>query len=526
MGILEEIANPGPNSYLEALKVYDSIETNRNTRRLAEIQAGLTLQKMQTARQAQQQQAQGYQTIADFMRPQTGGNITPREQSNVVPEAERKNLIVQNPNQPTYMMQGAQNAPSPAETTIPGETPAQPTFMQQGAAGQPSPQTDIIPQMSEAIYTIPTDEIKTHDFTSLGLKLMENPQMTEIAKTFIDMGTKAKEFVTKQTADEKADAEALYTQYGNTQYEVAKLEDQGRIEDARKLYNQNMDFILNDPRFMDNEKAQAFFNSIKDYKPGYGKFFYATTMGGKNIREQQQKQIELMQKGEAGPKGSSKDERLLATLRDAQLTIDSGQDLTPSQKIDALHAEWVLTQPKLQTSPDGKIYQVDRPPLPWKYTDYLKGTKTTPTTKEPTSQKISLTPLTEKESIIRTRETVDNAFTKIESIVSLLNQAKAEGENVTGIVGSAKANFGGYARQAGIPVSDKSEELSKKFKWLQTQLTEPLLNEKKVTDAERAKVEQLVGGVTSAQDEVSMRNSLKELAQYLLYIDNSLKERQ
>ena len=284
MGILEEIANPKTNSFLESLKVFEGIETNRISRRLMEMQAGLTLQKMQAAKQAQQQQAQGYQTIADFMRPQTGGNTTPREQSNVVPEAERKNLIVQNPNQPTYMMQGAQNAPSPAETTIPGETPAQPTFMQQSAEGQPSPQTDIIPKASAALTPIPTEDIGKMSFTDLGMTLSKNPQMQQEAAFWLDYGNKVEKKLAEQTADEKADAQKMIEIYGNSMREAAQLEDAGDTIAAKQAYEQNMNNILSDPSFKDNPDVQKFFNHYKDYQPNRAKFVYSISFLGQKSR--------------------------------------------------------------------------------------------------------------------------------------------------------------------------------------------------------------------------------------------------
>lgn len=274
MSILDQIANPGPNSYLQALKVYDSIETNRNTRRLSEIQAGLTLQKMQAARSAQQQQTRGYNVIQDFLSKGTQASSTAGGQVNPV-------------NAPTIRAEGPPQLVSPK--TVSGEE----------AVGPPQqvPPMQAVDIMTDAVKDIPVDQLDQTDWTALGTMLSTNPAMAKQSQYFLDLGIRTKEYMKKQTAAEKADAELLFEVTANPLREVVKLEDKGEFDKAEQRYKQIIPEILADPRFRNNDKIQQFYSGLAEYKPGRGKFIYTTTMYGKKARDQFQKSL-------TGTKGS------------------------------------------------------------------------------------------------------------------------------------------------------------------------------------------------------------------------------
>ncbi len=233
----------------------------------------------------------------------------------------------------------------------------------------------------------------------------------------------------------------------------------------------------------------------------------------------------------SGQRGTSQDERLLGIMRNSQIKIEKGQALTKDEEIDTLHAQWILTQPTLKTSPDGKIYQVDKPPLPWTYqgqpgaANEPLGQAQPGAINQPAGNDITLKPITEKNSTIRLRKKIGTAFSSIENIIGFINESEKMGDTVTGIVGSAKAELGGLARQAGIDVSPRAGELKQKLELLQAQLVEPLLNEKKITDAERETIKRLVGDVSAAQDSISLRSKIKVLAEELFRIDQSAEKR-
>jgi hypothetical protein len=77
---------------------------------------------------------------------------------------------------------------------------------------------------------------------------------------------------------------------GNNFQQISKLEEQGKFSEAERLFNQTSNFILNDPRFENNEEVQRFYSGFSEYQPGMGKFLYISTMYGKKARDQFQKE--------------------------------------------------------------------------------------------------------------------------------------------------------------------------------------------------------------------------------------------
>lgn len=83
-------------------------------------------------------------------------------------------------------------------------------------------------------------------------------------------------------------------------------------------------------------------------------------------------------------------------------------------------------------------------------------------------------------------------------------------KDVTGVSGAIKKH-GGVLRQFGIKVGTDVEEIDRAFRTLQLSVTEELLNEKRVTDTERATIRDLVGDISITKDSKSLVTSLKSL---------------
>lgn len=105
-----------------------------------------------------------------------------------------------------------------------------------------------------------------------------------------------------------------------------------------------------------------------------------------------------------------------------------------------------------------------------------------------------------------------------EALESLLNPGSGgllsilPGDNVSGIEGSLKASsLGSMLKQLGIPIDDEAAALKATMGIIQAQLTEPILNERKVTDTERKRIDQIVGTVSAGVDNQRARRLLTEL---------------
>jgi hypothetical protein len=117
----------------------------------------------------------------------------------------------------------------------------------------------------------------------------------------------------------------------------------------------------------------------------------------------------------------------------------------------------------------------------------------------------------------KSRET---ANATILDIARIMNDAKKAGEDITGIVGTLKSKGGGFARQAGVPVSTRASRLDKALKALQAQVGPAILNEKKLSNDERARLAKIVGDLDFGSDEIEIRDSLA----FLVGIINKAEE--
>ena len=95
--------------------------------------------------------------------------------------------------------------------------------------------------------------------------------------------------------------------------------------------------------------------------------------------------------------------------------------------------------------------------------------------------------------------------------IDLLAEAKRKGEDIAGAFGWLKAEFGGGARQLGYPITPLAENLAREFKIMQAINAKPLMQESRLSDAERKRVDDIVGKVSIWNDEVSLRNAMGRL---------------
>ncbi len=267
MGILDKIANPQVPNFLEGLKVISNLETSRTQRRIAEIQAGTALQKMQAAKQKTQRRQVGMQTISESLLPQQTAPVSP---------------IQAGPGSVTGPQLPVEEGPQlPVEEGPPAPTEAQP---EEGALSPEQGQ-----QMIQNIVQMSKSEIdEVANYTELGNKLAAQDNL-DMAKVMFDRAEKTDERIKQETATEKEQAEQALEMAFSPLTNVIKLQEAGNTEQAKTAYNSFIDRVSNDPRFADNKNVQTLVQSFGTYSPGLAKYLYATTAFGKNAREQMTK---------------------------------------------------------------------------------------------------------------------------------------------------------------------------------------------------------------------------------------------
>ena len=179
---------------------------------------------------------------------------------------------------------------------------------------------------------------------------------------------------------------------------------------------------------------------------------------------------------------------------------DAGQEPSQEQMNQAIAAEHILNKPRIITAPNGDK-AIFTPGVPAGFS--VSG--------ESTESKLET--LVPDEELGKKRS---EGFSIIGNVVDLLEEAKKANEQITGIIGTAKARGGAsIARQFGANVSTRAEELDRNLKKLQATLGPVILQEKRLSDTERERLMDIVGGLNSKTDEPVLRETLIDLVRSL-----------
>lgn len=114
-----------------------------------------------------------------------------------------------------------------------------------------------------------------------------------------------------------------------------------------------------------------------------------------------------------------------------------------------------------------------------------------------------------------TQDRVTTAIKKVEEIADILNEARTAKENITGIEGWVKKEFGGYARQAGVPISPLASRLARNIELLKALAAPGILQESRLSNEERSRLDRIIGEVHPAMDELELRQALADVADLL-----------
>lgn len=112
-----------------------------------------------------------------------------------------------------------------------------------------------------------------------------------------------------------------------------------------------------------------------------------------------------------------------------------------------------------------------------------------------------------------------SAFADAQRTVNSIREIITEGDSFGSIAGPGgllKRKLGGLARMAGIPVSTKSEALEAMLQVLQAKIGPELLEDTRLSNQERARIESIVGSLDGFTDEVSINGKMDQIENVLL----------
>lgn len=214
--------------------------------------------------------------------------------------------------------------------------------------------------------------------------------------------------------------------------------------------------------------------------------------------------------------GASMQGRALSDLLKYKEALDAGM-MSPEIENRARVAAHVLQQKKFLRTPEGDLAEYPAFGVPEGFP--IPGAARSPeasanATAEQlgTGQKLVKAKLPEKDN-----QRVTMAMQAIDDAATLLDAANRSGETITGVVGQAKALGGGLARQAGVPVGDSSRQLQAKLEEVKALAAPAVLGEggRTLSDADRKRLDKLVGSLDFTMDDVALRGALSEVLKLL-----------
>jgi hypothetical protein len=270
MSILDLIANPQVPSYLDNIKVMETVKDRQAARQAQEVQSGIALQKLQMQKEQAAQQQKAYETIQSRLNP-------------TAPTQTALQAAGQPSKQTTPALQATGQQPIPEYIKAPAEQ-AQP---------QAQPQNNI--QQNPVVKTlsqVPTNYIKeARNLIDLTNEIAGMPGVPKETQTMlVNLRKDAEDRARTQTQDEINRENEMNATIGNMLYGASQLEDSGNIPAAEAEYNNVVNFIANDPRFNSTESVQQFLQAHSTYQPGLAKLMYFATEVGAKARDQLQKE--------------------------------------------------------------------------------------------------------------------------------------------------------------------------------------------------------------------------------------------
>lgn len=209
----------------------------------------------------------------------------------------------------------------------------------------------------------------------------------------------------------------------------------------------------------------------------------------------------MMYKGQS-PYGNSMTGRMYEIIDQVEAMRQQGQPVPPDMQRQYTIAQHDLNKPRMVQSPEGTMYS---------YTPGVPRFGQTSRASDQTSGASNMKEVFPSQNALNKQ----NALRTMNEVLDILDAAEAKGEEVTGVTGAAKRLFAPIARQGGYEISPMAENLQRKLQILQGVMGPLILNEKRLSESERERLNQIIGSVDWRTDQTSLREMLKEMAGFL-----------
>ncbi len=226
--------------------------------------------------------------------------------------------------------------------------------------------------------------------------------------------------------------------------------------------------------------------------------------------------------GEESAFGKGMEGQAYNTLLEYKSYMDAGQTPPADLVNRARTAKHILGKRRFFRDPEGNLLS---------YTPGIPQGFPTPGSSaqgqvSQSSQEGGPAPTGDLQEVISAKPAVDvrKPLATMKKIVGLLNKAKKSGRTITGIVGTGKRLGGGLGRQVlgdelagAIGLGDTAaKDLHRLFQTLQGQMGPIILNEKRLSETERQRLMDIVGGVVPESDEKDVRSGLADLYDFIM----------
>lgn len=198
-----------------------------------------------------------------------------------------------------------------------------------------------------------------------------------------------------------------------------------------------------------------------------------------------------------------------------------GIPLSPEMRDQLAFARQILQAPRVIKGPQGQLMQVEPLGIPAQFESVFDetpeqqftrgGVPVEPVSRQSREGRFRVTEIKPgKDTFQKDLQTASNLAS---DIADILVEGRGELGGVTGVVGTAKAQFGGLARQAGVPVSGRAKSLRRKLETLKAVAAPHVLGEKgrTLSDMDRRRLDQIVGTLDALSDEQDIQDAVVEL---------------
>lgn len=221
-----------------------------------------------------------------------------------------------------------------------------------------------------------------------------------------------------------------------------------------------------------------------------------------------------------------------AALANAELKRRRGEPLTQEEEIAVQTAQHSLTQPKIMMGPAGERleYTPGLPPYAVPPAGLLgqSGPALPPDTPaaggflQPPGEDVprgTMRQITGTKQEAARAQSMDRAAGSIMGVIDILDEAKRSGENITGLLGAAKASGGAsIARQFGVPVSTRAESLDRELASLKAALKPLMTGEtgSNISDKDVKDLEKIIDTLSWKTDETAIRHGMSQLRDIMI----------